>query len=85
MPNYLLQWEAMRWAKAHGYTIYDMWGAPNEFLESDNMWGVYQFKRGFRGTVTRHIGAWDYAPYPLLYKAYTELYPRLITWLRGRR
>jgi ribosomal protein S18 acetylase RimI-like enzyme len=25
------------------------------------MWGVYEFKRGFRGTVTRHIGAWDYA------------------------
>jgi peptidoglycan pentaglycine glycine transferase (the first glycine) len=85
MPNYLLQWEAMRWAKAHSYSVYDMWGAPNEFVESDGMWGVYQFKRGFRGIVTRHIGAWDYAPYPLLYKAYTELYPRLIAWLRGRR
>jgi lipid II:glycine glycyltransferase (peptidoglycan interpeptide bridge formation enzyme) len=85
MPNYLLQWEAMRWAKAHGYALYDMWGAPNEFVESDGMWGVYQFKRGFRGTVTRHIGAWDTAPYPLLYKAYTELYPRVLAWLRGQR
>jgi len=84
MPNYALQWEAMRWAKAQGYTIYDMWGAPDEFIETDSMWGVYEFKRGFRGTVTRHIGAYDYAPYPLLYRAYTELWPRVLAILRGR-
>jgi peptidoglycan pentaglycine glycine transferase (the first glycine) len=85
MPNYLLQWEAMRWAKNQGYTTYDMWGAPDYFNESDSMWGVYEFKRGFRGTVTRFIGAWDYAPYPLLYAAYTQLWPRVLGWLRRRR
>jgi peptidoglycan pentaglycine glycine transferase (the first glycine) len=82
MPNYLLQWEAMRWAKAQGYTVYDMWGAPNEFIESDPLWGVYNFKRGFRGVVARHIGAWDYPPFPPLYRAYTELMPRIMRWLR---
>ena len=61
MPNYLLQWEAMKWAKKQGYKIYDMWGAPDKFDENDRLWSVYAFKRGFRGTVTRHIGAWDYA------------------------
>ncbi|MBZ0286257.1 MAG: peptidoglycan bridge formation glycyltransferase FemA/FemB family protein [Anaerolineae bacterium] len=84
MPNYLLQWEAMRWAKAQGYTIYDMWGAPDAFDESDSMWGVYEFKRGFRGTVMRYIGAWDYAPYPPLYTAYSQVWPRLLNWLRRR-
>ena len=84
MPNYALQWEAMKWAKEQGYAVYDMWGAPNEFVETDSMWGVYQFKRGFRGTVTRHIGAWDYAPYPRLYKIYTNLWPRVLGWLRRR-
>lgn len=73
MPNYLLQWEAMKWAKAQGYEIYDMWGAPNEFDESDSMWGVYQFKQGFRGTTTRTLGAWDYAPYSILYSGYNHL------------
>lgn len=73
MPNYLLQWEAMKWAKFQGYTVYDMWGAPNQFDESDSMWGVYQFKQGFRGVTTRTIGAWDYAPYPLLYRAYNTM------------
>jgi lipid II:glycine glycyltransferase (peptidoglycan interpeptide bridge formation enzyme) len=84
MPNYLLQWEAMRWAKAHGYTVYDTWGAPDEFNEQDGMWGVYQFKRGFRGTVVRHVGAWDYVPYPLLYRAYTQIIPKLLDWMRRR-
>jgi lipid II:glycine glycyltransferase (peptidoglycan interpeptide bridge formation enzyme) len=85
MPNYLLQWEAIRWAKAQGYTTYDLWGAPNEFHEGDSMWGVYEFKRGFRGTVTRYIGAWDYAPFPPLYRLYTEMMPRVIAWMRQRR
>jgi lipid II:glycine glycyltransferase (peptidoglycan interpeptide bridge formation enzyme) len=47
------------------------------FTEEDRMWGVYEFKRGFRGVVTRFIGAWDYAPSSLLYRAYTELFPRV--------
>jgi lipid II:glycine glycyltransferase (peptidoglycan interpeptide bridge formation enzyme) len=84
MPNYLLQWEAMRWAKAQGYKVYDLWGAPDKFDESDSMWGVYEFKRGFRGTVTRHIGAWDYAPFPSLYKGYTEVWPRVLGWMKRR-
>lgn len=82
MPNYLLQWEAIKWAKAQGCTTYDMWGAPNEFNESDSMWGVYEFKRGFRGTVTRYIGAWDYAPFVLLYWAYSQAWPRLLKRMR---
>jgi lipid II:glycine glycyltransferase (peptidoglycan interpeptide bridge formation enzyme) len=84
MPNYALQWEAMKWAKKRGYTVYDMWGAPNEFNEDDPMWGVFAFKRGFRGTVERRLGAWDYAPNLLLYKLYTEAWPRLREVLRKR-
>jgi lipid II:glycine glycyltransferase (peptidoglycan interpeptide bridge formation enzyme) len=81
MPNYLLQWEALKWAKARGYAEYDMWGAPDIFTEDDSMWGVYQFKRGFRGQLTRHIGAWDYVPYPWLYQAYQAIAPRLMRQL----
>ena len=83
MPNYALQWEAIKWAKARGYASYDMWGAPDVFDESDALWGVYQFKRGFRGELQRHIGAWDYAPQPWLYQAYTRLMPRLLNLMRN--
>ncbi len=82
MPTYLLQWEAMRWAKAHGYPTYDFWGAPDEFDPADPMWGVYRFKDGFGGTVVRHIGAWDYAPLPLLYAAYTRVMPGVLGLMR---
>lgn len=84
MPNYLLQWAAMQWAKERGYTLYDMWGAPDEFNEQDSMWGVYEFKRGFRGTVTRYIGAWDYRPFPPLYTLYTQVMPRVIAFMKRR-
>jgi len=84
MPNYLLQWEAMRWAKSRGYAVYDMWGAPDVFDESDAMWGVYQFKRGFRGTVTRYIGAYDYSPSTMLYAGYTKLWPYALNLMKRR-
>ncbi len=70
MPTYLLQWEAMRRAKAQGCRTYDLWGAPDDFHESDRMWGVWRFKRGFGGEVVRTLGAWDYAPRPWLYRLY---------------
>lgn len=84
MPNYALQWEAMQWAQAQGYTTYDFRGAPEVFDESDRMWGVWEFKRGFGGTVQRFIGAWDYAPYPALYWAYERLMPRVLALMRRR-
>ena len=85
MPNYLLQWEAIRWAKAEGCTIYDFWGAPDEFVESDPLWGVWRFKDGFQGDVVWHIGAWDYPARPFWYTIYTKILPRYIEFLRGRQ
>ena len=66
MPTYLLQWEAMKHAKAKGCTVYDLWGAPDVFDESDSMWGVYRFKEGLGGKVVRTLGAWDFAPNTLV-------------------
>ncbi|MCL4529688.1 MAG: peptidoglycan bridge formation glycyltransferase FemA/FemB family protein [Chloroflexi bacterium] len=79
MPTYLLQWEAMRWAKARGCEEYDLWGVPDEdeaTLEaqfekrSDGLWGVYRFKRGFGGELKRAAQAVDKVYNPLLYKFY---------------
>ncbi len=84
-PNYAIQWAALCWAKAKGYQTYDWWGAPNEFVEADPMWGVYSFKRGFGSTVVQTLGAWDYAPIPILYWLYTQAAPRFIQLLRRRQ
>ena len=79
MPTYLLQWEAMRWAKARGCLAYDLWGVPDENQDalenqfagrSDGLWGVYRFKRGFGGRLQRSPGAWDRVYRPLPYLMY---------------
>jgi peptidoglycan pentaglycine glycine transferase (the first glycine) len=84
MPTYLLQWEAMKRAKAKGCAVYDLWGAPDVFDESDSMWGVYRFKEGLGGRVVRTLGAWDFAPSPLWYKMYSEIIPRVLDVMRSR-
>lgn len=80
MPTYLLQWEAIRWARSRGCTEYDLWGIPDEDEEaleaqftqrSDGLWGVYRFKRGFGGRVERTVGAWDLPLNAVRYRLYT--------------
>lgn len=79
MPAYLLQWEAMRWARARGCRRYDLWGIPDEdeqTLEAgfesrhDGLWGVYRFKRGFSGRVIRYTGAHVRVLHPARWRAY---------------
>ena len=79
MPTYLLQWEAMKWAKARGGEEYDLWGVPDEeevTLEvnfetrHDGLWGVYRFKRGFGGELRRAVQAMDKVYNRPLYLAY---------------
>jgi peptidoglycan pentaglycine glycine transferase (the first glycine) len=84
MPNHLLQWEAIRWAKGEGCTVYDMWGAPDVLSGDDPMWGVYRFKEGFGGQFVRRIGAYDYPVSRPLYGFYTVLVPRYLNLLRAR-
>ena len=62
MAPYLLQWEAMKWAKSKGATSYDLVAVPPK-AELDNekhhQHGLYLFKRGFNEEVTEFVGCWD--------------------------
>ncbi len=82
MPNHLLQWEAMCWAKAVGCTTYDLWGAPTEMVESDPLWGVWRFKEGFGAQFTPHVGAYDFAAMQPVYWLYTVAMPKVIEQMR---
>jgi peptidoglycan pentaglycine glycine transferase (the first glycine) len=82
MPNYLLQWEAIRLSQSLGCRVYDLWGAPEVLEQTDPLWGVYRFKEGLGGVLTRFIGAWDYPVHSLLYKFYTQTMPRLLEVMR---
>jgi peptidoglycan pentaglycine glycine transferase (the first glycine) len=84
MPNHLLQWEAIRWAKAMGCSTYDFWGAPDIPDPEDRMWGVYRFKLGFNAQLVRMLGAWDFSTRPVLYWGYSTALPSLLALLRMR-
>jgi peptidoglycan pentaglycine glycine transferase (the first glycine) len=88
MPNHLLQWQAIRWAKAQGCLAYDLWGIPDEVGKEpekykrtvtdrqSGLWGVYRFKQGFGGQVVRYVGAYDYVYRPAL----AWLYNKFAAW-----
>jgi lipid II:glycine glycyltransferase (peptidoglycan interpeptide bridge formation enzyme) len=84
MPTYLLQWEAIKWAKRQGMAVYDFWGAPDNFADPDDpLAGVFRFKEGFGGVTVRRIGAWDYTSRPALYTGYTRVMPAVLAVMRG--
>ncbi len=85
MPNHLLQWKAIQLAKSKDCLNYDLWGAPDEFIETDPMWGVYKFKEGMGGEVIRTIGAWDYPVRPMQFKLFNTILPKILSITRGRR
>lgn len=66
MPNYLLQWQMIRQAKARGCRMYDFRGVPGNVTQEHPLYGLYRFKRGFSGTHTKFSGLFTYKFRPLL-------------------
>jgi lipid II:glycine glycyltransferase (peptidoglycan interpeptide bridge formation enzyme) len=64
MPNYLLQWEAIRWAKQAGAETYDFWGIPETDEQSEAMSGVYRFKSGWGGRIVCFPGNYECVYHP---------------------
>jgi lipid II:glycine glycyltransferase (peptidoglycan interpeptide bridge formation enzyme) len=60
MPNYGLQWEAVRFARSKGCTNYDLMGIPPNNSTAHPMAGLYIFKTGFGGECVRFAGTWDF-------------------------
>ena len=54
MAPYLMHWEIMKWAKAHGYHYYDFWG-----IDASRWPGVTRFKLGFGGHEIEYPGSFD--------------------------
>ena len=75
MPNYLMQWEMIRWGLENGIHRYDF-GGVFELNKED---GLYKFKEGFcrEEGVTELIGEIDKVYKPFIYNLFTEVYPKL--------
>ncbi len=70
MPAYLLQWRAMRDARAAGCGEYDLFGIPPADDPKHPMYGLYRFKTGFGGLIVHRYGALDFAYRRFLYGGY---------------
>ncbi|MCC7021705.1 MAG: peptidoglycan bridge formation glycyltransferase FemA/FemB family protein [Thermomicrobiales bacterium] len=78
--GFLLQYEAMRWARERGCAAYDLWGIPAEDPESTRVedggriagtsgsdWrGLYEFKTRFGGEILRYPAPLERLYHPLL-------------------
>jgi lipid II:glycine glycyltransferase (peptidoglycan interpeptide bridge formation enzyme) len=73
MPNHLLQWTGMQWAKAHGCWYYNFRGIPEVLEEGQELYGVYVFKRGFGGYAMRSLETHDLVYQPLIYGIYMRM------------
>jgi len=75
MPNYLLQWHMIRWAKQKSCTVYDFRGVPGNPAEDNPLYGLYRFKKGFNGEYTEFAGEYDLVYLPLCYWGWHRLEP----------
>lgn len=73
MPNHLLQWTGMQWAREKGCWYYNFRGIPDILEEGQELWGVYLFKRGFGGYAIRSLETHDLIYQPIFYEAYRRL------------
>lgn len=76
MPNALIQWEMIRYAKANGAHLYDFRGISGDLSPDHHLYGLYRFKKGFGGEFTEFIGEFDLIINKPLYYAWEVLLPR---------
>ena len=56
MPNYLVQWEMIKWALEKKCDIYDFRGVSGHVDEHHPQYGIYKFKKGFNGDFVEFVG-----------------------------
>ncbi len=75
MPNHLLQWTMIHWAKGLGCSLYDFRGVPGSADPDDHLAGLYRFKKGFTAVFTEFIGEYDLVLAPLWYFLWMRVLP----------
>jgi lipid II:glycine glycyltransferase (peptidoglycan interpeptide bridge formation enzyme) len=76
---FVIQFEAMRWAREAGSRVYDLWGIPAEDPQpsegavdhvsgskGDDWRGLYKFKTGFGGEIVAYPSSLERRYHPVL-------------------
>ena len=72
-PTYLLQYRCLLWAKERGCRYFDFRAIPEVLEPGEEMWGVYEYKKGFDGFSRLNMPTQDYVYRPLIYAAWRKL------------
>ena len=75
-PTYLLQYHCFQWAQAKGCSYFDFRTIPEILEPGEEMWGVYEYKKGFGGFSRLNMPTQDYVYRPLVYNAWRTLVER---------
>lgn len=85
MPNHLMQWHMIRWAKQQGYAIYDFRGVSpvrNGEPVEPTLAGLNRFKEGFGARYVEYAGTFDLPLRPVVYRAWRWGAPAAIGTLK---
>ncbi|MBV9706829.1 MAG: peptidoglycan bridge formation glycyltransferase FemA/FemB family protein [Chloroflexi bacterium] len=72
-PTYLLQYRCILWAKERGCSYLDFRAIPEILEPGEEMWGVYEYKKGFGGFSRLNMPTQDYVYRPLIYNAWRKV------------
>lgn len=73
MPNYLLQFEMMKWGIQTGCDIYDFRGVSGIAGENHPQHGIYIFKKGFNGDIIELVDEMQIVYNPIINTAFNVL------------
>lgn len=87
MPNHLMQWRMIEWAKESGCSLYDFRGVSQikDKDSGDHLSGLNRFKEGFGAQFVEYIGEFDLPYSRSWYWAWTVGKPRAISFMKSLR
>ena len=72
MPNNLIMWEAIRFGRRQGCSVFDLWGCLGPTPDTKDAWyGFHKFTAGYSPRLMQYIGTYDFVYKPCLYKLFT--------------
>lgn len=85
MPNHIMQWAMIQWAKSEGCKWYDFRGVSprrDASEEDDHLQGLNRFKEGFSPRYVEYIGEYDMPLSPMWYWLFNKAKPTVSKLLK---
>ena len=72
--QFFLNFKMIKYGLKHGYEKYNFYGITGEFNEDSEMFGLFDFKRGFNATVEELVGEFTLITDKFFYRVYNLMF-----------